>query len=141
MQISYHSSFTKIQITKLKKKKKKKLISVLPDTPGIGWNARNWPIQSMHNWYGQYLNRYETSMIWYPCTYRYSTYRQYRPVRYGIDHLGLSGRFIFGLHLEPYFLPFWFFFPPNFLIRFGQVGVLDLIFLHFIYDQIILWNN
>ena len=80
MQISYHSVLTKIQkLQNLKKKKKKKTFLCtgrycpkLADTAGIFSGTKQ----------GGRM---------YRIAGRYGIFRQYRPVRYGIDNLATSG--------------------------------------------------
>ena len=55
MQISYHSTLTKIQ--KLQQKKGFFLYFLV--RPVLAGNAQNWPVWPVHGWYAHYLNWYE----------------------------------------------------------------------------------
>ena len=89
MQISYHSTLTKIQKLqnlKIKKKiKNKKLFFVPAGTPGTG---RYCP--KLTDTAGIFSGTKQGSRM-YRIAGRYGIFRQYRPVRYGIDNLATSG--------------------------------------------------
>ena len=92
MQISYHSFLKKIQkLQNLKKKKKKNFCT--------GRCARYWPILPEIGWYARY--EAGTAGIFsgtkqegrvYRIAGRYGIFRPVRPVRYGIDNLGLEAK-------------------------------------------------
>ena len=82
MQISYHSTLTKIQkLRTTKKKKKKKHFSVSAGTPSTGWYCPKLAGIFSGMKQGGYMYRFAC---------RYSIFRRYQPVWYGIDSLELK---------------------------------------------------
>ena len=93
MQISYHSTLTKIQrLQNLKKKKKNFFLyrSVRPVPADI---TRNWPVRPV--FFSIRIRR--GYMYRFAC--QYSIYWPYQPVRYEIDSLGENARKIANLYI------------------------------------------